>query len=194
MAILRSILRRAFARGPKLRHEATTISADYARLNLQLHESRSDYGTSGGQWAAKVIELSRQYRAREVLDYGCGKQTLAAALSGSGLRIIGYDPAVPGLDVPPKPADLLVCTDVLEHVEPEYIDKVLDDLARCTRKVALVTVATRPASKTLADGRNAHLTVQPFAWWRECFERRFVIVDMREREVADFVLVLRTRL
>lgn len=194
MTILRSILRRAFAPAPVLRHDATTISADYARLNTQLHESRPDYGTSGRQWADEVIELARRYRAREVLDYGCGKQTLAAALSGSGLRIIGYDPAVPGLDAPPKPADLLVCTDVLEHVEPEYIDKVLDDLARCTRKVALITVATRPASKTLADGRNAHLTVQPFAWWRASFERRFVIVDIREREDTDFVLVLRTSL
>jgi FkbM family methyltransferase len=123
------------------------------------------------------------------LDYGCGKQTLAAALPD--LRVIGYDPAVPGLDAPPQPADLVVCTDVLEHVEPELIDNVLDDLCRVAKKAAFVTVATRPAVKTLADGRNAHLTVQPLAWWRASFESRFDIVEVRELEGFEFSLVLK---
>lgn len=165
------------------------ISADYAKLNEQLHQSRPDYGTSGKQWAAKVARLARQVGATSILDYGCGKQTLKAALPD--WRVIGYDPAVPGLDTPPHPADLVVCTDVLEHVEPEHIDAVLDDLCRLAQKAAFVTVATRPAVKTLADGRNAHLTVQPLAWWRTSFETRFDIVEVRELEGYEFSLVLK---
>ncbi len=165
------------------------ISPEYAKLNEQLHGSRPDYGTSGRQWAAKVAGLAKQVNASTILDYGCGKQTLAKALPE--LRVIGYDPAVPGLDAPPAPADLVVCTDVLEHVEPDCIDAVLDDLCRLAQKAAFVTVATRPAVKTLADGRNAHLTVQPFSWWKQSFESRFDIIEARELEGFEFSLVLR---
>ncbi len=166
------------------------ITADYARLNAQLHESRPDYGTSGRQWSSLVRDLANQCNAVDILDYGCGKQTLAAKLVD--LKVIGYDPAIQGLDAPPRPADLVVCTDVLEHVEPDCIDAVLDDICRVARHAAFVTVATRPAVKVLADGRNAHLTVQPYAWWRERFLERFDIVDVHEIEGHEFALVLRS--
>ena len=76
-----------------------------------------------------------------------------------------YDPAIPGKDAPPGPADLVVCTDVLEHVEPEHLDAVLDDLQRLAKKSLFLLIATRPASKALPDGRNAHLTIEPPKWW-----------------------------
>jgi len=165
-----------------------TISAEYAQLNAQLHETSPQYGTSGKQWAGKVAQLATQVNACDILDYGCGKQTLAEALPH--LDIIGYDPAIPGLDRSPEPADIVVCTDVLEHVEPEHIEAVLDDIRRLTKKIALVTVATRPAIKFLADGRNAHLTVQPFSWWQSNFEKRFQIAESKEIEGYEFALVL----
>lgn len=166
-----------------------TISENYAQLNMQLHLERSDYGTSGQQWAKTVQDLLNASESVTVLDYGCGKQTLAQSLPD--IEIFGFDPAIPGLDQPPAPADLLVCTDVLEHVEPEFIDAVLDDLARLTKKAALITVATRPAIKQLADGRNAHLTVQPLAWWREKFESRFEILGVKEQPGFEFALILK---
>ncbi len=164
------------------------ITPNYAELNARLHDVRPDYGTSGQRWAATVDRLANWIGACSILDYGCGKQTLAAALPQR--KITGYDPALPGLDIAPSPADLVVCTDVLEHVEPECIEEVLDDLCRITSKLAFVTVATRPAVKTLADGRNAHLTVQPLSWWRSRFESRFDILQVRELKGSEFALVL----
>jgi FkbM family methyltransferase len=165
------------------------ITAHYAQLNAQLHADRPDYGTSGQRWAPVVAALADLVQTDNILDYGCGKQTLAAALAGRKVR--GYDPAIPPLSAEPKPADVVVCTDVLEHVEPDCIDDVLDDLCRVTQKAALITVATRPAVKKLADGRNAHLTIQPFSWWREHFLSRFDIVDVREDEGNEFTLILK---
>ena len=55
--------------------------------------------------------------------------------------------------------------DVLEHIEPECLDAVLDHMARLTQKAILLTVTTIPAAKNLADGRNAHLIVEPPEWW-----------------------------
>lgn len=167
-----------------------TISDQYTQLNAQLHLERPDYGTSGRQWADTVQYLARQSKAETILDYGCGKQTLAQSLPN--LEIFGFDPAIPGLDTPPIPVDLLVCTDVLEHVEPEFIDHVLDDLSRLTKKIALVTVATRPAIKQLADGRNAHLTIQPFSWWEDRFNKRFDIIGIKEQPGFEFALILKS--
>lgn len=114
--------------------------------------------------------LSHSLRTHDILDYGCGKGTLGAAL---GFAIQEYDPAVAGKDTAPAPADIVVCTDVLEHIEPDRLEAVLDDLQRLTRRVLYVHVATVPAHKTLSDGRNAHLIVEPWSWWRERMNKRW---------------------
>jgi hypothetical protein len=62
---------------------------------------------------------------------------------------------------------------VLEHIEPELLDNVLDDLQRLTLRAAMCTVHTGAAVKFLPDGRNAHLIQQPPEWWLPKFEARF---------------------
>jgi hypothetical protein len=165
------------------------ITPAYVRLNSQLHDDRPSYGTSGKKWSNVVAALARELAIIDVLDYGCGKQTLAACLPD--LNVIGYDPAIPGLQMSPLPANLVVCTDVLEHVEPECLNNVLEDLCRVAMHAAFVTVATRPARKTLADGRNAHLIVQSLDWWRDKFNERFDIVAVHVVEGSEFALLLR---
>lgn len=150
---------------------SSLISPEYRELNRQLHEDRDDYGRSGENYAEMVLQIATAIKAETILDYGCGKQTLANKLPHA--PIIGYDPCIQGLDEPPAPADMVVCTDVMEHIEPDLLDNVLDDLQRLTKKVLFVTVATRPAKKTLADGRNAHLIVEPYDWWLPKFISRF---------------------
>ena len=77
------------------------------------------------------------------------------------LRIQHYDPAIPDWADAPEPCEMVACIDVLEHIEPELIGNVLDDLQRVTRSIGLFTMATMPAVKVLEDGRNAHLIVEP---------------------------------
>ncbi len=156
--------------------DACVISETYREMNRELHHSSTAYGTSGRRWAPLVRHLVKRYRLAEVLDYGCGKQTLARALPE--LKVSGYDPAFEELSAPPMPADLVVCSDVLEHVEPPYLDAVFDDLARCTRRLAFLVVATRPAQKQLADGRNAHLSQLPANRWLSYMLPRFELKYM----------------
>jgi hypothetical protein len=143
------------------------ISADYLKTQRALHAAPRGYGGKGAKWAAAVAELARQFRAASVLDYGCGQGSLAIALRAAplGLEVREYDPAIPGKNAMPAPADLVVCTDVLEHIEPELLDNVLRHLGDLANTVVFAVIATRPASKTLADGRNAHLTIEDAAWW-----------------------------
>lgn len=134
---------------------------EYKALQQQLHAA-GGYGTSGAKHAQYVMQLSKNLGTRNILDYGCGQRTLARALP---FNIDNYDPFIPGLDAEPEPHDLVVCSDVLEHIEPDCLESVLQHLHRLTNKALFVDVACRPAKKVLADGRNAHLIQwEPRGW------------------------------
>ena len=164
-----------------------TISDDYRRLNAQLHKDREDYGagTQTRQWYPLVGQFAQIMNAASILDYGCGKSTLAQTFSH--MVVIPYDPAIPGIDDPPDPHDVVVCLDVLEHIEPELLDAVLDDLKRCTLKGIFLTVNMRPAYKVLADGRNAHLIQKPLEWWLPKLMERWHILGLTHRAPIEFV-------
>lgn len=163
------------------------ISADYREQNRKLHE-RADYGNSSGKWAHPVAELATHNQCRTILDYGCGKGDLKAALSNSP-NVLEYDPAIAGKDMPPEPADMVVCTDVLEHIEPECIDAVLDDLKRLTLKIGFFLINTAAAEKTLPDGRNAHVLQRPLEWWLPELWKRFQIQYVK-RQGNDLIIVV----
>lgn len=141
------------------------ITENYRELNRELHQRVPSYGTGGWKWAPAVTLLAWHIGATSILDYGAGKGSLSAALTGFDVR--EYDPAIPGKDAPPEPADLVCCLDVLEHVEERCLDAVLDDLLRLSRRALLLDIACRVGGKRLADGRPAHVLVRPHSWWLE---------------------------
>lgn len=147
------------------------ISPRYRALQLELHARPEGYGDRGDRWAPAVAGLIARFQASSVLDYGCGQGALIAALGPmvDGVRFAEYDPAVPGKDTWPDFADLVVVTDVLEHVEPTHLTGVLTHLKTLRRRAVFAVVSTREAARTLADGRNAHLIVQSAAWWLQTF-------------------------
>lgn len=140
-----------------------TISPEYREQNRQAHQAPG-FGTSGHHYAGVASLIRSITGSATVLDYGCGKGTFAAAVD---FPVIEYDPCIPGKDSPPAAADMVVCTDVLEHVEPDRLGAVLAHIAALARRAALIVVHTGPSRRTLPDGRNAHLIQQPAAWWRE---------------------------
>ncbi|MDG2242078.1 MAG: hypothetical protein P8L66_01140 [Rhodospirillaceae bacterium] len=152
------------------------ISDEYRALNVQLHENEL-YGMSGAKYANDVIKICASNNFKTVLDYGCGKGRLKAALSHfeNGITVHEYDPAIPGKDLEPPKQDLVVCSDVLEHVEPECLDSVLEHIAE-KGFGAYFTIGTTAALKSLPDGRNAHLTIQPGDWWVKFLSKTFDIV------------------
>ncbi|HUV66463.1 MAG TPA: class I SAM-dependent methyltransferase [Sedimentisphaerales bacterium] len=106
------------------------------------------------------------------------------------IEITEYDPGIPGKDDPPEPHDLVVCIDVLEHIEPDYLDNVLDDLKRVIKLCGFFTIASGPAGKLLPDGRNAHLIQQDMGWWIPKFEKRFVIHSLARVDAGFWITVL----
>ena len=145
------------------------ISQAYRQLNEQLHERRRRYGSHGADYAKRVLELCLKTRTRDVLDYGAGKGTLADALP---FHIYEYDPAIPGISAEPKPHAIVVCTGVLEHVEPDRLNAVVRHLWSLTGRVAFVMVGLGPSHKFLPDGRNAHLIQETATWWAAMLSSR----------------------
>lgn len=142
------------------------ISDAYLEQQKAMHVSPRGYGAKGARWVSTVLAVRDAYRAGSILDYGAGQGSLSRAIqlaTGTGCR--EYDPAIQGKDDPPDFADLVVCTDVLEHIEPAYVDNVITHLRQLARKAVFVVISTRPANKDLPDGRNAHLIVEPNEWW-----------------------------
>jgi hypothetical protein len=151
-----------------------TITKEYADLNRQLHKT-GEFGTGSWRHAEELLAFRDETNSDTVLDYGCGQGNLAKALNNPEW-LSEYDPAIDGKDGRPEPADLLICTDVLEHIEPKLLDNVLDDISRCARRAAYLTIATRKAKKFLADGRNAHLIIEDRAWWKTKLEKHFFVM------------------
>lgn len=160
------------------------ISDEYMALNRELHEAAIDFGTSGGQEAKLAVAFANELKAKTILDYGCGKGRFKSAVSSIApqLKVYEYDPAIPGKERCRNRADLVVCGDVMEHIEPTLLDNVLTHILSIMEKGGLFVITHKEASRTLPDGRNAHLIQEPPEWWRKRLEEHFPFV--REQTIG----------
>ena len=126
-----------------------------------------------------------------LLDYGAGSNlSLTNTLKPERkFTYYPYDPGVPEYSDPPEPAEMVTCIDVLEHIEPEYLENVLDHLEELTEVVLFASVHMGPAGKVLDDGRNAHLTQQPMEWWFPKFAERFDIQTLQLVSPVEFFII-----
>lgn len=146
------------------------ITPAYLEMQRILHAAPRGYGGRGEKWAGIVLQIALAYRATSVLDYGCGQGSLKRVLDThplGAMRIAEYDPAIPGKDALPEPADLVNVTDVLEHIEPECLPAVLHHIRMLAKKVVFAVISTKDSNKVLSDGRNAHVIIQSGTWWKE---------------------------
>lgn len=157
--------------------KTTSFATDTYKRLLEIEHETSDWGVMAERMIETIRPIIEKYPVTTILDYGAGQGGFKRALNDPSKDVREYDIGIPKISVTPSPADFVVCIDVLEHVEPEYIDAVLKDLARVTKLAGYFNISTVPASRTLSDGRNAHVTIQPFSWWVEKVLKEFNIVS-----------------
>ena len=154
-------------------------SDDYQRQLQTVHASRSEnkrWGTTGarnfGEYVKKYID-DRNGWIESVLDFGAGQQTLGSFVLSNARTVVkwtDYDPGIPALCSPAKldgKYDLVVSSDVLEHVEPDQVQATLAQLRNCAVKAQYHHIACEPCGLILPDGRNAHLSVYEPEQWME---------------------------
>lgn len=166
------------------------ISEEYKAQIRQLHEeSEGRWGATASSRCYEIAEWLNGYRelsgAKDMLDYGSSNGKLQKQLRRRGLipeefEIVEYDPGYEDR-LYKRPCDLVLCVDVLEHIEPELLENVLVDLHRNTLKQGLFSIAMYAAKKSLPDGRNAHLIIEHQDWWKDRLSKYFHIEASRVR-------------
>ena len=165
------------------------ISDEYRKEQELLHEN-PNYGVASKEYAPMVSAFINKVGITEMLDYGAGKGNLGKSIEvNHDVEIRQYDPARPEWSKSPDSCQFVACIDVLEHIEPDYLDAVLDDLQRCTEFFGFFSIHTGPAVKKLSDGRNAHLIQAPSSWWLPKIQQRFNLITFQLTENGFFVII-----
>ena len=160
--------------------DTVVISNEYKKHMAKEHDG-SKWGTTGYRYAGDLVVKAIKDRPyiKTVLDFGCGKGTmkpfLQEALTERELEIYEYDPGIPGKDtLPSGPFDMVLTSDVLEHIEPHLLDETIVQLEKLTRWVLFNDIACSPTGKTFRDGpyagQDLHLIVEEPIWWRNKFK------------------------
>lgn len=169
------------------KHSSLLCSPEYKQLLQQEHD-KGKWGVTAQALIEDIKEVMARYKAKEVLDYGCGAGGFKLALNDSSIKVHEYDPGIKGKEQAPSPNDFVICIDVLEHIEPDKLKDVLKDLRRVTKGVGYFTISTIPAKRILSDGRNAHLIVEDYDWWMSKL-KDFKIINAVEHASSIFVEV-----
>ena len=115
-------------------------------------------GTTLIKYIPAINQIIKDKGIESILDYGCGKATK-------------YDPAVPEYqNKPTDKFDLVISTDVLEHIPVDNLKDAIDDIFSYSKKWVFISVCCRKAKAILPNGYNAHATIESAKWWRELFK------------------------
>ena len=177
-------------------HNPERFTPEYKALQLELH-SKGKYGVTGAQFVPTVFhaiaQLHKSQGSVHVLDYGSASGATMKAVEDQLFlppytTSACYDPFVDKFSGEPEPADLVLCTDVLEHVEPECTKAVLDHIQSLTKKLAFFSISLVEAEKKLSDGRNAHINLRNPEFWLRELKKRFITAEAKVKD--DEVLLV----
>lgn len=139
--------------------------------------------------------ISKKLPDRRIVDIGCGPGTYVRALQEAGQEVTGYDndlrvrnreqeglycTSLFDLNLE-KPADLIICLEVAEHIEEVEADNVVDSMIRNLSKGGLLFwTAAIPG-----QGGQGHINCQPKEYWAE----KFVAKGLRRQTITEADLV-----
>lgn len=113
-----------------------------------------------------LSELVKSTSPKTICDFGCGKGMLLKKMQTTypDIDIWGYDPGTVSYDTKFVPADVVYTTDVLDHIEPEFINENLK-LISDNSKYQYHKIIFGPSKYTYSNGENTRLLQKNFDWW-----------------------------
>ncbi len=138
----------------------------------------------------RFIEMVKPAPGASIIDIGCGKGVAGEELGKRGFKV-NYLDLVNFTDLPIIETPLWqdwacgriwdhgYCCDVLEHVPPEYSMLCVARIIACCG-TSFMQIAFEPDSFGAVIGKNLHLTVQPFTWWRDRIASIGKLVEARD--------------
>lgn len=139
----------------------------------------------GEELAEHFLAIAKPQPHQTVIDFGCGTGRGARRIAASGCTVRAFDLADNCLDNEVRGqlgerftfqkhdlnepilfvADFGYCTDVMEHLPPEQVEKVLQNIVTAARRVYFCICTVEDHLGSLI-GEQLHLTVKPAEWWR----------------------------
>ena len=149
-----------------------------------LHQEEGKFkGISLVPLVPTLMSLVKENNCKTLLDYGCGKaipydkdRCKEVDLRNPIQKLCNlqsfdlYDPAYEKYaTLPDKKYDIVVCTDVLEHIAEQDIDYVLTEILSRSKKIVFLNISCQPALKHFKEGKfkgkNVHISVFDPSWW-----------------------------
>lgn len=140
------------------------LSESY-RKELQYQHANSSWGDAGASSVKEIANFCEMHQYTQILDYGSGAGNTAKGLLALGFDVQEYEPGIIEKSTLPSCAEMIICNDVMEHIEPKYVPNVMRHIHSLTKGHVFFTIALFPAVKTLSNGDNAHLTIKSSKWW-----------------------------
>ena len=162
---------------------ADLISPEYKQLLTAKHDQKP-WGGGGKSWVPLILtELNRFPPGPiTVLDFGCGRSTFKPEIEPLHPDVVvrEYDPGVRGKDVLEMvPVDYVVCTDVMEHVEEQYVVDTLRTINWLAISGVFFNIDLDESKSFLPDGRNTHITIRSAKWWRDMLDMHVPEMEWR---------------
>jgi hypothetical protein len=163
-----------------------TYSDSWLQRHRDTHSRHPEFGTHRHPYLHDLIrEIATELTAGErptMLDYGCGKGAFLREMSLSGcFRFArGYDPATTAFKQRPSQVyDLVVCLDVLDQTEDEFVEPIIEDVAQFVGRFAVFDVIT------VQTPALSHLNPRSAATWKEIIGRHMSIDQMIVRKATE---------
>lgn len=161
----------------------TYESLEQAKLFHEANE-KNWAGEALAEYKHEINKIINEKNIKSILDYGCGKAIFQKYLF-KNLNVTNYDPAVKKFSNRPQGKfNLVICIDVMEHVEESKIEEVLEDVFNFGEYIFL-TITCYPALQVLPNGKNAHYTVKEPIWWEEKLKKylgKYTVIFQTKKE------------
>jgi len=172
----------------------TLLSSSYKRTLIDTHKA-TENAWGGGHSVDKLPKYESEMSklgVKSILDYGCanGKFKVFMDKKKPHYIVYEYDPGIRGKDKKPSPCDYVVCCDVMEHVEEDYLEAVMKHLKFLILKGGFFNISTKSAITILTDGTNAHKIVKDGEWWVDIFKKYFDVYDVEINRIETSFKVL----
>lgn len=161
---------------------------DYIEQYKLLYEIKPKYGKTSIELLDIIKPVVKNIKS--ILDYGCGKSSLIDEISKLGIDTYRYDPAIDEYSIKPnKEVDLIICTDVLQHVPIYDLDNVLKDIRSLSKSLFMKVKCTTHPTK-LPNGEYANCTVYPKEWWINKIKEYYDKLEIIDWHDTDSIIIL----
>ncbi len=170
-----------------------TYTETYLQRHRDTHTKHPEFGTHRHPYLVDTMrEIAQKCEQASgappsVLDYGCGKGVFLDELRRMNIfsELAGFDPAIPKFrERPSRQFDVVICLDVLDQLEDQFVRAAIEDVAQLTARVAVFDIITKQSPKF------AHLRPRSASTWKQLVERSMHVTSSQIRTATPWEMAM----